>query len=70
MAILMDDASHANAGLMMVLAPLPTRKPALVIAARDTGNPDNAKMAYRPLYDLRPLVVSGGPVPIQNTSDG
>lgn len=70
MRALMDDDSHATAGLMMVMAPPPARKPALVIAARYTGNPDNAKDAYKPLYNLRPLVANGGPVPIQNTSDG
>ncbi|XDG04463.1 hypothetical protein ABKA04_004078 [Annulohypoxylon sp. FPYF3050] len=67
---LMDDASHATAGLMMIQAPPPARNPAIVIAARYTGNPDDAERAYKPLYDLKPLVARGGAVPIQNTSDG
>lgn len=66
---LMDDGSKATAGLMMTMAPPPTRKPCLVIAARFTGDPDDASNAYKPLYDLAPIVASGGPVPIQNTSD-
>ncbi|KAI1386031.1 uncharacterized protein F4822DRAFT_360734 [Hypoxylon trugodes] len=67
---LMDDSSKPTAGLMMVQAPPPTRNPSLVIAARFTGNPNEADIAYKPLYDLKPLVAKGGPVPIQNTSDG
>lgn len=70
MKVLMDDSTHATAGLMMVMAPPPARKPTLVIAARYTGNPGDAGVAYKPLYDLNPLVANGGPVPIQNTSDG
>ncbi|KAJ7881707.1 hypothetical protein B0H14DRAFT_3759240 [Mycena olivaceomarginata] len=70
MKVLMDDSTHATAGLMMVMAPPPARKPTLVIAARYTGNPGDASVAYKPLYDLNPLVANGGPVPIQNTSDG
>lgn len=67
---LMNDSSHATGGLMMIMSPPPTRKPAVVVAARYIGNPDDAKDAYKPLYDLQPLVANGGPVPIQNTSDG
>ncbi|KAK8108728.1 FAD binding domain-containing protein [Apiospora sp. TS-2023a] len=66
---LMDNASHATAGLIMTMAPPLARKPALVISARYTGNPDDAQIAYKPLYDLQPLMTSGGAVPIQNTSD-
>ncbi|KAK7918184.1 FAD-linked oxidoreductase [Apiospora marii] len=66
---LMDDASHATAGLIMTMAPPPARKPALVISARYTGNPDDAQVAYKPLHDLQPLMANGGPVPIQNASD-
>ncbi|KAK7753952.1 hypothetical protein SLS62_004050 [Diatrype stigma] len=66
---LMDDGSKATAGLMMTMAAPPARKPCLVIAARFTGDPDDAKDTYKPLYDLAPIVASGGPVPIQNTSD-
>lgn len=66
---LMDDASHATAGLIMTMAPPPARKPALVISARYTGNPDAAHIAYKPLHDLQPLMTNGGPVPIQNASD-
>lgn len=66
---LMDDNCYSTAGLMMVMAPPPDRKPALVISARYTGNPDDAEKAYAPLYKLNPVVANGGPVPIQNTSD-
>ncbi|KAH6652294.1 hypothetical protein BKA67DRAFT_626979, partial [Truncatella angustata] len=66
---LMDDGSKATAGLIMIMAPPPARKPALVISARYTGAPDDAKIAYKPLHDLQPLIANGGPVPIQNTSD-
>ncbi|KAI2464397.1 hypothetical protein F4781DRAFT_425595 [Annulohypoxylon bovei var. microspora] len=46
---LTDDRSNATAGLMMVQAPPPARNPALGIAARYTGNPDDAERAYKPL---------------------
>ncbi|KAK7743250.1 hypothetical protein SLS53_004335 [Cytospora paraplurivora] len=67
---IMDDGSHATAGLVMTVCPPPARKPALVIAGRYTGNPDDAKLAFGPLYALNPLLANGGPVPIQNASDG
>ncbi|ROW15212.1 hypothetical protein VPNG_03071 [Cytospora leucostoma] len=67
---IMDDDSHATAGLVMTVCPPPARKPALVIAGRYTGNPDDAKLAFGPLHALGPLLVNGGPVPIQNASDG
>ena len=67
---LMEDDTKPTAGLMMVMAPPPARTPCLLIAARFTGDMDNAKDAYKPLYDLGPISVNGGPVPIQNASDG
>jgi hypothetical protein len=70
MEILVNDSAKATAGLMMVQAPPPTRDPVLVIAARYTGDPDDAASAYKALYDLGPVVAKGGPVPIQNASDG
>lgn len=70
MNIVANDSSWATAGLMMVQAAPPTRDQVLVIAARYTGNPDDAKTAYKALYDLAPAVVKGGPIPIQNASDG
>ena len=54
----------------MGMTPIPARKPALMIAARYTSNPDNAKDAYELLYDLQPLFADGGSVSIQNTSNG
>lgn len=66
---LMDDSTKATAGLMMIMAPPPARKPCVVIAARFTGDLDKAQNAYKPLYDLGPIVANGGPVPVQNTSD-
>ena len=70
MKSLMDDSSRATAGLIMTLAPPPHRNPSLVIAARFTGNPADAEAAYKPLYDLKPLVAKGNEIPIQNVSDG
>ena len=70
MKSLMDDSRHATAGLMMIMAPPPNRNPSLVISARFTGDPADAQQAYKPLYDLLPLVSSGREVPIQNASDG
>ncbi|EAT82263.1 hypothetical protein HBI56_238390 [Parastagonospora nodorum] len=67
---LADDSTYATAGLLMVMAPPPQRQPALVVGARLTGDPADAAKAYQPLYDLQPLVAKGGPVPIQNVSDG
>ena len=69
MKTIMDDGSKATAGMLMIMAPPPERKPAVVIAARYIGNPDDSQVAYKSLYDLEPLVVNGGPVPIQNSND-
>ncbi|PQE28581.1 FAD binding domain containing protein [Rutstroemia sp. NJR-2017a WRK4] len=69
MDIIMNDSSHATAGLIMVMCPPPTRKPTLVISARYTGLPENAATAYRLLYDLNPVMSNGSAVPIQNASD-
>ena len=70
MKVLMDDSDYATSGLIMTMAPPPARKPSIVISARYTGDPADAKKAYRPLYDLKPLVANGAQVPIQNISDG
>lgn len=68
---IMNDGRHQTAGLMMVASsPPPNRQPTIIIAARYTGDPKDAQQAYKPLYDLKPLVANGGPIPIQNTSDG
>ncbi|KAI0159887.1 FAD-binding domain-containing protein [Hypoxylon sp. FL1284] len=69
MKLLMDDDKYVTSGLMMTMAPPPARKPSLVISARFVGNLDDAEAAYKPLYDINPIVTSGGPTPIQNTSD-
>lgn len=66
---LMNNNKYATAGLLMVMAPPPTRQPSVVVAARYTGNPQEAAAAYQPLYDLKPIAASGGEVPIQNASD-
>ncbi|KAI0396021.1 hypothetical protein F5Y17DRAFT_151478 [Xylariaceae sp. FL0594] len=55
---------------MMNQAPPLAREPCLVIAARYIGDPADAREAYKALYDLDPVVARGGPVPIQNASDG
>lgn len=67
---LMDDSGRATAGLMMIMAPPQHRSPSLVIAARFTGDPADAEMAYKPLFDLGPVVAAGKEIPIQNASDG
>lgn len=67
---LMDDGRFATSGLIMTTAPPPARKPSIVISARYTGDPAGAKEAYKPLYDLNPLIANGSQVPIQNISDG
>ena len=70
MKSLMEDDTKATSGLMMVMAPPPARNPCLIIAARFTGDLDDVNDAYKPLYELGPIAASGGPVPIQNASDG
>lgn len=70
MKSLMDDSRFATSGLIMTMAPPPARNPSLVISARYTGDPANAEEAYKPLYNLKPLVANGAQVPIQNISDG
>ena len=67
---LMDDSRYATSGLIMTMAPPPARKLSIVISARYTGDPAGAEKAYKPLYDLKPLVANGSQVPIQNISDG
>ena len=56
---LMADSSHATAGLMMIVAPPPHRNASVVIAARFTGRPADAEAAFKPLYDLKPVVAAG-----------
>ena len=63
-------ALNATSGLIMTMAPPPARKPSIVISARYTGDPATADLAYKPLYDLKPLVAHGSQVPIQNISNG
>lgn len=67
---IISDDSKATAGLLMAVCPPPVRKAALVVAGRYIGNPDDAQAAFAPLYALSPLLANGGPVPIQNISDG
>ena len=70
MAKIMDDVSHPTAGLIMIAAPPPDKKPTLIISARYTGETADAESAYAPLRELQPLVFKGSQVPIQNVSDG
>ena len=66
---IMDNSEYLTSGLMMIMAPPPHRNPSLMISARLAGNPEKAKIAYKPLYDLDPLVAGGAEVPLQNASD-
>ena len=70
MESLMNDRRYPTAGLMMVMAPPPTKMPSLVVSGRFIGDPKDAELAYKPLHDLKPVMVKGGAVPIQNLSDG
>ena len=70
MKVLMDDSRYATGGLIMVVAPPPAQQPSLVVSGRYIGDLEAAKDAYKALYDLGPIVVLGGEVPIQNISDG
>ncbi|KAL2282790.1 hypothetical protein FJTKL_10401 [Diaporthe vaccinii] len=67
---IVEDGSKATAGLLMAICPPPARKPSLVVAARFIGDPDDAQAASGALHALKPLIADGGPVPIQNVSDG
>ena len=67
---LMDDGRYATSGLIMTMAPRPAWKPSIIISERYTGDPVMAEEAYKPLYDLKPIVANGSQVPIQNVSDG
>lgn len=67
---IMDDDTKATAGSVMTACPPPARRPALVVAGRYVGNPDDAQAAFGALYALSPLAADGRPVPIQNVSDG
>ncbi|PSR83008.1 hypothetical protein BD289DRAFT_454010 [Coniella lustricola] len=70
MKVIMDNDKESTGGLIMAICPPPARKAALVVAARHVGNIENAKDTFAALYDLKPLIADGGPVPIQNISDG
>lgn len=78
MEALMDDSSKGTAGLMMIMAPPPNREPMLLISARytgdpergQTGGPDEAQAAFKPLYDLQPIFAHGTARPIQNVGGG
>lgn len=70
MKVLMDDSRYGTGGLIMIMAPPPAQQPSLIVSARLIGDPTTAKDAYKPLYDLVPIAVLGGAVPIQNASDG
>ncbi|OJK03453.1 hypothetical protein ASPACDRAFT_49637 [Aspergillus aculeatus ATCC 16872] len=65
---LMADGQHATSGLMMIMASPPARVPSLVISARYTGDED-PHVPFGPLYELQPVMVTGGEVPVQNASD-
>ena len=67
---IVEDATNATAGLLMAMCPPPARKPALVVAGRYIGNPDDARAAFGALHELKPLIADGRAVPIQNVSDG
>lgn len=69
MEVVMNDEGNLTAGLMMIMAPMPTRKPAIVISGRYMGDPDMASVAFKPLYDLKPVAATGGPIPIQDAND-
>lgn len=61
---------------MMIMPPPPppastkTMFNRLLVAARDTGNPDDAPAAYKVLYGLQPISANGAAVPIPNASHG
>ncbi|KAI1269242.1 FAD-binding domain-containing protein [Xylariaceae sp. FL1019] len=48
----------------------PKRIPLVTIAARLTGDPEFASIAFKVLIDLQPILHKGGAVPIQNVNDG
>ncbi|TGO32016.1 hypothetical protein BHYA_0365g00060 [Botrytis hyacinthi] len=51
---LMDNDQYTTAGLMMIMPSPPARDPCLVIAARYTGRPNDAALAFKDIYDLLP----------------
>ena len=67
---LMDDESYGTSGLLMVAAPPPARKPAIIVTARLLGDPNDAERAFEALFNLEPVIAKGVATPIQNLSDG
>lgn len=55
----------------MVATPPPARRPALVVTVRLVGHNSDALQteAFKPLYDLQPLVSGGGQLKIENNGD-
>jgi hypothetical protein len=70
MQVLMDDNSQPTGGLLMLMAPPPARNPMIAVAARYTGDLDNARTAYKALYDLGPIVAKGAAIPLDCVADG
>ena len=66
-----NNSSNCTGGLMMVAAPPPAQNPVVVVTARLIGS-DSGELqavAFKPLYDLQPLVTGGGQVKIENNGD-
>ncbi|KAF2161222.1 hypothetical protein M409DRAFT_28261 [Zasmidium cellare ATCC 36951] len=68
--IVSNDAYAMN-GLIMVGAPPPARKPCIAVLPRlISKDPSTLQQeAFKPLYDLNPLVTGGSEIPIQNAAD-
>lgn len=66
---LMDDATYNTFGLIMILAPPPAFKPVILVAGKLFGSPADAPKAYKPLYDLGPIMVKTDELQVENMND-
>ena len=70
-----NDARYSTGGLVMVAAPPPHRKPALVVSAKLISDDEDSSLdalqqqAFRALYELDPIVAGGSCIPFENNGD-
>ncbi len=64
-----DDETYSTFGLIMILAPPPAFKPAILVAGKLFGPLSDAPKAYKSLYDLGPIMTKADELHIENLND-
>lgn len=66
-----NDDTYCTGGLIMIAAPPPARKPAVVVIAK-LIHPDSETLqetVFKHLYELKPIMAGGGLIRIENNGD-